>query len=62
MEVKLNDSMTPPRIQLIYTFDKSLYFPVLRPREHSNTFNAPALWMADQPHNQLSHSRAIKIG
>ena len=38
------------------------YFPLLRPWADSNPYPAPAYWIADQRPNQLSHSRAQKIG
>ena len=46
----------------IYTFDKSLYFPFLRPWADSNPYTSPAYWIVDQRPDQLSHLRAQKIG
>ena len=36
--------------------------PVIRPWADSNSYSAPAYWIAEQRPNQLSHSRAQKIG
>ena len=36
--------------------------PIIRPRADLNSYSAPAYWIADQRPNQLSHSRAQKIG
>ena len=52
---------TNPNLADLY-HDKSLYFPLLRPWADSNPYPVPAYWIADQHPNQLSHSRAEKIG
>ena len=52
---------TNPNLADLY-YDKSLHFPLLRPGADSNPYPAPAYWIADQRPNQLSHSRAQKIG
>ena len=36
--------------------------PVIRPWADSNSYSAPAYWIADQRPNQLSHSRAQRLG